>query len=155
MNRKAKTVAAVAIVAIAAAFGLGQENNCDSSINQLPIAPSVAIATLDVGKVFTKSQKFNAAMAPIRAKLKIYNWPIPENHELAIAQIRVLGETYQRLDEIVIRICKARNIGLVIRAKLDSFDATDRSSMLEIVNRPVVYSAVPDLTDEVIAELNR
>ena len=35
---------------------------------QLPIAPFVAIATLDIEKVFKKSQKLNAAMAPIKPR---------------------------------------------------------------------------------------
>ena len=72
-----------------------------------------------------------------------------------IAQIRVYGETYQRMDQIVTRICETKNIGLVIRAKLDSMDPSDRSNVLQGVNRPVVYSEVPDITDEVIDELDR
>ena len=157
MNHKAMPAAVVAIVALAAAVGLGQDKGSDSSINQLPIAPSVVIATLDVERVFQKSQKFNAAMAPIRAKIEAFDSGRRhiKKEEPLPAVTKAYAETYQRMNEIVTRICKARNIGLVVRAKLDSMDPFDRPSVLEGVNKPVVYSAVPDLTDEVIAELNR
>lgn len=156
MNRKA-TSAAVAIVTLIAAFGLGQEKGSDSSIDQFQITSCVDIATIDVARVFTKSQKFNAAMAPIRAKFDAFNTgrhhikkekPLP-------AETKAYAETYQRMDEIVTRICKARNIGLVIRATVYSVDAADNASMLQWVNKQIVYSNVPDITDEVIAELDR
>ena len=155
MNRKAQVAAAILIVAVAAAFGFGEDKYHDASINELRIAPRVAIATLDVLKVFKKSQKFNAAMAPIKAKLEGWNTFLPDDHQLAIDSRRVYAETFQRIEDIVIRICKVKNIGLVIRAKLDPPDVTDKSSVLEWVNRPVMYSEVPDITDEVIAELDR
>ena len=164
MNRNAKLSAVVAIVALAAGFVLGQDKYSDTSVNQLPIAP-VSVATLDVATVFKKSQKFNAAMAPITAKTAPIRAKyehikkeevLPPYKKVALsAETKLYAETYQRLDEIVTRICKARNIGLVIRANLDSADISDRSSLLQGVNKPVVHSAVPDLTDEVIAKLDR
>jgi hypothetical protein len=107
MNRTAKLSAVVAIVAVAAAFVLGQDKYSDASINQLPIAP-VSVATLDVATVFKKSQKFNAVMAPIRPKMS----PIRERHEhikvetvlppskkeALSAETKLIAETYQRLD---------------------------------------------------------
>jgi hypothetical protein len=95
-------------------------------------------------------------MAPIKAKLEGWNTRLPENHPLAIESTRLYAETYQRLVEIVTRICKAKNIGLAIRAKLESNGIiVEGSSVLQLSDRPVVYSDVPDLTDEVIAELDR
>ncbi len=165
MNRRAKYFAAAAIVAFASAFGLGQDKSDDSSIHELQVAPSVVIATLDVDKVFKKSQKFNAAMAPIRAKLEAFDAgrmhikkeevPPPHKKEALSAETKSYAETYQRMNEIVTRICQARNIQLVIRATVYSVDSADRGSVLQGVNRQIVYSNVPDITDEVIAELNR
>ena len=56
---------------------------------------------------------------------------------------------------MVQRICREREIGVVIRYTSDPMDTKDRSSVLQAVNRPVVYSAVPDLTADVIAALNK
>jgi len=53
------------------------------------------------------------------------------------------------------RICRERDIGLVIRATTEQIDPKDRGSVLQAVNRPVVYSAAPDLTADVIAALNK
>ena len=65
------------------------------------------------------------------------------------------AETYRAIENAVQRICRERDIGVVIRATSDSMDSKDRSSVLQAVNRPVVYTAVPDLTADVIAALNK
>jgi len=169
MNRKAQIAAAIVIVAVTAVFGFGQDRYSDSPdppVSQLRTAPYVAVATLDVDKVFKKSQKLNAAMAPIRVKPEAFDahldkkkqnlsFPVINRKEALSAEAKVYFDTYQRMNEIVTRICKARSIGLVIRATVDPIDGADRQSILQGVNRPVVYSNVPDLTDEVIAELDR
>ncbi len=123
------------------------------------------MATLDVAKVFKKSKRFDAALAPIRAKSEAFdahlgdkkgNLSIPANRKEDLSvETKAYFDTYHRMDEIVTRICKARSIGFVIRATVDPIDGTNRQSILQGFNRLVVYSEVPDLTDEVIAELDR
>lgn len=67
----------------------------------------------------------------------------------------VYAEIYAEVEKAVMKISKARDIGIVIRTQNDEIKASDRASVLQGVQRQVIYSAVPDLTDEVIAELNR
>jgi hypothetical protein len=65
------------------------------------------------------------------------------------------GDTYKLIEIIVARICKARDVGVVIRFTSKSFDPHDRTAVLQTLNRFVIYTAGPDLTDEIVAELNR
>jgi Skp family chaperone for outer membrane proteins len=67
----------------------------------------------------------------------------------------VYAETYREIENAVQSICRERDIGLVIRATTEPMDPKDRSSVLQGVNRPIVYTAVPDLTADVIAALNK
>src|SRR4051812_31189764 len=94
-----------------------------------------------------------AKMHPIRAEhehIKVEVVLPPYKKEALSAERKLHTETLQRMDEIVIKICKARNIGLVIRSTVYSVDAADRASILQWVNKQIVYSNVTDLTDEVI-----
>ena len=75
--------------------------------------------------------------------------------EFLAAEARIYADRYQSIENIVSQICKKRDVGIVVRATTDAVSPTDRNSVLQGVNRPVIYSAVPDLTDDVIAELNR
>src|SRR5262249_9141830 len=75
--------------------------------------------------------------------------------EFLLTESRVYFETSQAAEKVGTRLCQARDIGVVIRCQRDPFDPADRNSVLSGVNRPIIYSVVPDLTDDVIAELNR
>ena len=69
-------------------------------------------------------------------------------------EARFYFETYQSIAETVKRIAKDRNIGLVLRYNADEMNPAKRDSVLQGVNRSVVYLDVPDLTDDVLKELN-
>jgi Skp family chaperone for outer membrane proteins len=71
-----------------------------------------------------------------------------------VEEARVYADTYKTIQDVVDQICQARDVGVLLRFSSDPIDPADRSSVLQGVNRPVVYSAVPDLTADVIAALN-
>jgi Skp family chaperone for outer membrane proteins len=66
----------------------------------------------------------------------------------------VYAETYASIEKAVEQIAKARDVGVVLRYQSEKMDAADRASVLQGVNRAVVYSDVPDLTKDVLAALN-
>jgi hypothetical protein len=61
---------------------------------------------------------------------------------------------YSQVEKVAAEMAKARDIGLVLRYNSDAMDPTDRASVLQGVNRAVVYTAVPDLTGDLLAALN-
>jgi hypothetical protein len=62
---------------------------------------------------------------------------------------------YQEIEKLVAAKSRERDIGVVLRFNSDEMNPADRNSVLQGVNRAIVYSAIPDLTDEVIKSLNR
>jgi TolA-binding protein len=74
---------------------------------------------------------------------------------LLVDEAKVYAETYERIEAIVTRICRSRGIGIVVRKQIRQTDPNDRDKILQYVNRQVVYSAVLDITGDVVAELNR
>jgi len=77
-----------------------------------------------------------------------------KRQEFLQKEAAIYAESYGLVEKIVARIGKARDVGVVLRYSNDPINVGDRNSVLQGVNRPIVYSAVPDLTDEVIAALN-
>jgi Skp family chaperone for outer membrane proteins len=69
-------------------------------------------------------------------------------------EARVYADTYKAIQDVVDRICRTRDVGVLLRYTSDPIDPADRNSVLQGVNRPVVYSAVPDLTKDIVAALN-
>jgi len=61
---------------------------------------------------------------------------------------------YGQIEKAVAEMAKARDIGTVVRVNFDAMDPTDRASVLQGVNRAVVYNAAPDLTADLLAVLN-
>ena len=70
------------------------------------------------------------------------------------AEAAVYAETYASIEKAVEPIAKARDIGVVLRYQSDKMDVADRASVLQGVNRAVVYSDVPDLTSDLLTALN-
>jgi Skp family chaperone for outer membrane proteins len=66
----------------------------------------------------------------------------------------VYHERYQAIERAVEQICGERGIDLVLRFNGDKMDPADRNSVLQGVNRAVIYSRVPDLTNDVVKTLN-
>jgi Skp family chaperone for outer membrane proteins len=71
------------------------------------------------------------------------------------AEALAYAETYASIEKAVEEIAKARDIGVVLRFQSEKMDAADRASVLQGVNRAVVYSDVPDLTNDLLTALNR
>jgi len=67
----------------------------------------------------------------------------------------VYADAYREIENAVQSICRERDIGIVIRFSIEPINPNDRNSVLLAVNRPVVYTAVPDLTADVVAALNK
>jgi Skp family chaperone for outer membrane proteins len=74
--------------------------------------------------------------------------------EFLQAEARVYFEQYQRIGKVVAQLAQTRGIGTVLRTNGDKMDGNDRNSVLQGVNRAIVYNVAPDLTAEVIATLN-
>jgi Skp family chaperone for outer membrane proteins len=70
------------------------------------------------------------------------------------AEAGAYAEVYAQIEKVTDQICHARDVGVVLRFNSDPLDPADRNSVLQGVNRAVIYSAVPDLTDDVLAALN-
>jgi Skp family chaperone for outer membrane proteins len=66
----------------------------------------------------------------------------------------VYHERYQAVERAVAKVCDERGIDLVLRFSSDKMDPADRASVLQGVNRAIVYSRVPDLTTGVLDILN-
>jgi len=155
----------------------------------------IAVATLDVAKVFKQYRSFNERMNHLKSKVEEFDREIvyrqeqlnkrtPMNSgpsqevaddekkaeylkaailvdvaakkkEFLLLEARAYAEKLQSIENVVMQICRKRDIGIVVRTSGDAIVPSDRSSVLQAVNRPIVYSAVPDLTDDVISELNR
>ena len=63
-------------------------------------------------------------------------------------------DRYEAIDALVAKLARERDIALVLRFQGEPMNRADRASVLQGVNRSVLYSRVPDLTDEVIRLLN-
>ncbi len=66
----------------------------------------------------------------------------------------IYHESYQLVELAVERVCRAREIDLVLRVNGDKMNPADRASVLQGVNRAIVYSRVPDVTTDVLKVLN-
>ncbi|MDX1947758.1 MAG: OmpH family outer membrane protein [Pirellulaceae bacterium] len=63
-------------------------------------------------------------------------------------------DRYQALEAAVEKVARERDVALVMRHNSEPMNPGDRSSVLQGVNRAIIYSRVPDLTVEVIKALN-
>lgn len=135
----------------------------------------IPLAVLDVAKVFKEARDFNQKMQSMKLEIASFDRTVkasrreqsdslpPDLKAFAVAkkdtflsdEAQAYAETYRAIENAVQRICRERDIGLVIRATTEPMDPKDRSSVLQGVNRPIVYTAVPDLTADVIAALNK
>jgi len=146
-----------------------------SSERRLESPHRIPLAVIDVAKIFKEAGEFNKKMQniklgiadfdrDIKARLAEQSDQSPPGLKAEIEAKKasflteeslLYADTYREIENAVQRICRERDIGLVIRSTSDSMDPKDRSSVLQAVNRPVVYTAVPDLTADVIAALNK
>lgn len=69
-------------------------------------------------------------------------------------EARIYFEIYQAIERQTTQICRERDIGIVVRMNGDKMNPADRASVLQGVNRAVVYVNVPDLTDDLLKAFN-
>ena len=134
----------------------------------------IPVAIVDVAKVFKEARDFNQKMQSIKLQIADFERDIKakrgENSQPSSSfdaeikekkaaflsdEAQAYAETYRAIEKAVQGICRERGIGVVIRASTEAMDPNDRSSVLQTVNRPIVYTAAPDLTADVIAALNK
>ncbi|MDP6442322.1 MAG: OmpH family outer membrane protein [Pirellulaceae bacterium] len=70
-------------------------------------------------------------------------------------EARVYYQAYNEVLRVVSVFCEQHNIGLVIRYNSTQIDPTKRESVLQGVNRAVVFQDRLDITKDILAELNR
>jgi hypothetical protein len=69
-------------------------------------------------------------------------------------EARIYFEIYTAIEKTVQQVSRDRDIGVVFRFSSEFMNPGDRASVLQGVNRSVVYSDVPDLTRDVLAVAN-
>ena len=69
-------------------------------------------------------------------------------------EAKIYFEIYKAIEKETGQICRDRDIGLVLRYNGDAMNPADRASVLQGVNRSVIYKDVPDLTDDLLAVFN-
>jgi hypothetical protein len=169
-DRKMEMFLAVVLSVVASDRPVASSPNdvSQASVHRVPIA------IVDVAKIFKEARDFNQKMQSIKLQFADFDRAIktrsaenPPQSTSVDAEVKekraaflseeaqVYAETYRAIEKAVQGICRERDIGIVIRVSTDSMDANDRSSVLQTVNRPVVYTATPDLTADVIAALNK
>jgi len=67
----------------------------------------------------------------------------------------IYANHYRRIETIVAGLAAKNSIRLVLRFNQDPMNEKDRNSVLQAVNRPVVFQDQLDITDEVVDTLNR
>lgn len=69
-------------------------------------------------------------------------------------EAEIYAARYREMEKVVRQIAAKRELRLVLRFSGD-FNDKDRTSVMQSVNRPVVFQDQLDITDEVIAALNQ
>jgi Skp family chaperone for outer membrane proteins len=87
-------------------------------------------------------------------KQKLQQDVTAKRQEFMQAEAKVYANYYERVEKLVAETAKQRDIGTVFRYASDKMDPADRNSVLQSVNRAVIYNDAPDLTDPIIAALN-
>jgi hypothetical protein len=135
----------------------------------------IPLAVIDVAKVFKEVRPFNDKMQHMKIEVADYDRNVRARRSEHSDQLSpglkaeveakkatflsdealVYANTYREIEKVVESICRERDIGIVIRFSSDPMNSNDRTSVLQAVNRPVVYTAVPDLTADVVTALNK
>ena len=140
----------------------------------------VPVAVIDIAKVFKDHRRCNERMAAIKGEIEIFEGDVRTRRELiagtkitdsdkaaelenelqAEVELKrkdfleqeavVYFEIYSEIESSVARLCRERDIGLVLRYHADVMKKDDRASVLQGVNRAVVHRRVPDLTGDVL-----
>ncbi len=161
------------VIAISGAICIVAWTALSGERNQEP-SHRIPLAVIDIAKVFKEARAFNDKMQQMKIDIADYDRNVrarrgdnadqlPPGLKAEVEakkatflsdEANVYADTYREIEKVVESICRERDIGIVIRYSSDAMNRSDRNSVLQGVNRPVVYTAVPDLTAEVVATLN-
>lgn len=74
--------------------------------------------------------------------------------ELIDLEARLYYETYMLLQEETKKYCRARGIQVAMRSTRDAIKADDRNSVMQGLNRAIIYSDAPDISDDILKVMN-
>jgi Skp family chaperone for outer membrane proteins len=77
-----------------------------------------------------------------------------KKREFLEQEARVYFGVYKEVEDAVTQFAQRNRIGIVLRYTSDEMKAEDRASVLQGVNKPVVYQYGLDITSQVLAQLN-
>jgi hypothetical protein len=151
------------VMVLSIAFGTWTALSDDVPVSERPT--QISVATIDSAKVFKHANEFNRQMSRLKEEIdevdrQLSRKAMDESQAAAKRQVflkresTIYADTYASVEKIVARISKGKNIRVVLRIETSPLDPSDRNSVLRGLNRPIVYFAAPDLTDDVIAEVN-
>jgi hypothetical protein len=70
------------------------------------------------------------------------------------AEAKIYYETYTLLQEETKKYCRARGILVVLKTSRDPIKADDRSSVMQGLARPVVFSDAPEISEDILKALD-
>jgi hypothetical protein len=74
--------------------------------------------------------------------------------DLLEAEAKIYYETYLLLEAETKKYCRSRGIQVVLKAGREPIKADDRNSVMQGLNRPIVFSDAPDITDDIVKVLD-
>jgi hypothetical protein len=147
-NHLERSVIALLLIAVLATWA---SSSGEQPANELP--HRVPIAILDVAKVFKQAKQFNAEMSRMKVAIEAFDQNVrnrmngtesPEEIQKDVAsqkklfldeEAKAYAQTYGQIERKLSEICRARDIGIVIRHTSDPLNPSDRSSVLQAVSR--------------------
>ena len=135
-----------------------------------PVEAGQRIALVDVAKVFKAHTRFNASLEQMKKDAEMFQTMMrTEQNKLAAElqvtqsqkgrdisekEARLYFDTYVEVTQQIANYADRNGIGLVLRYNSAPIDAADRKSVIEGVNREIVFQVGRDITDQVIATIN-
>lgn len=77
-----------------------------------------------------------------------------DQQDLLNAEAKLYYDTYMEIEQAIAAFAQRARIGLVLRFNSEPVKPDDRGSVLQYINRPVVYHHRLDITKDILRELN-
>lgn len=74
--------------------------------------------------------------------------------EVGDAEAKIYFDTYLLLQEETKKYCRSRGIHVALKTIRDPIKVDDRNSVMQGLNRPIVFSDAPDITDDILKALD-
>ncbi len=102
-----------------------------------------------------KSPEFKAKETEISKKLaELQVTQSQKGREISEKEARLYFDTYVEVTQQIGNFADRNGIGLVLRFNSDPIDSSNRQSVIEGVNREIVFQTGRDITNQVIATIN-